>query len=312
MFEGKGLRIVLFSALAVFIAVILFLFFRNQKVETDREQAEERVQEITQKLEKAMEEMLELEVLSDDREDQIVVRETMLREKIAEVTSLKQRIRELKRQGLIDEETIAILEEKVDELETQLGEMQVAELDYLYAQVRDRNTIIDSMRKNSTQLRSEIEALRNQLEEANIEPVQVDPLPGNQVKNPTAANFKFYNLAGGDRVPIAQVKASDLGKMEICFEILADIQVPIGQYTLYMEYIHPNGEGIATAGSPCQYTVDGVNKLCTTQKTIAYSGEKTTVCMPFSMAGESFKKGRQRVVIYCNEKNIGEDTFVVQ
>ncbi len=314
MFEGKGIRTVIIAAIVIFIGIITFLYLQSRRSEIERVEAQEQVENITRELDKAMEEMLELEVLSEDREEQIEIRETMLKEKIAEVTSLKERIKELRRQGLIDKKVIETLEEKLDQLEQEVTQYSLEELDRLVAQVKDREDIIDSISKNTINLRNENDALRNQLEAANIVP-DVPETPNNATGLPYASNFKFFNVAAGQKRPVITPNASDLAELEVCFNLLGGValNVPAGDYDLYMEYYHPNGETATTALSDFRTVGDSGNRrLYTTMRTVRLEGDTREVCMLIKLDGESFRKGKQRIVIYCQGEEIGRDILEVQ
>ncbi len=315
MFEGKGIRTVIIVAVAIFAGVIAFLYLQNKKVANERIEAQEKVAEITKELDKAMEEMLELEVLSEDREEQIQVRETMLKEKIAEVTNLKERIKELKRQGFVDQKVIETLEEKVDQLEQELLQFSSEEVQFLTAQVQDRENIIDSIRKSTVVLRSENETLRRQLEAANIVPDVPEP-PNNAAGVPKAVSFKYFNVTSGGRQAIVNPKASELVELMVCFDLLGGLalNVPVDNYDIYMEYKHPDGSLATTASSGSRAMGDdgSENRLYTTNTTVRLEGDSKDVCMSIKLDGESFQKGRQRVVIYCRGKEIGSDYFEIQ
>jgi len=307
MFEGKALRNVIIVGILLLAGLIGFLAYNNQQVDKEREAAEKKVADITSLLAQKEEEMIELEVLFEDREEQIDVRNQLLKQKRIELANFKQQIEELKRSKLVDQRTIAQLEEKIAQMEAQLVEMEQEELEFLLAKVQVQQTVIDSISVDANNLRKENQEMRQELGLA-VEPEPVDNGSPNSI--PDAENFAFYDLSQGSKKQVVDIPANQVKSMEICFTLLSNINVPIKDYDLYMEYVDADGFVLTLTSGSGDFIIDGNRRLYTAKKTVHYDGDRQDVCMPVTFEGK-VPKGRHRVNIYCNEILIGWGDFSV-
>ena len=306
MFEGKAIRNVIIGGAILLLGLVGFLAYNNQQVEQGREEAEQKVVEITSLLDQTEEEMLELEVLFEAREEQVEVRNNLLKQRKIELANLKKQIEELKRGKLVDANTIARLEEKLAQMEAQINNIQQNEMDYLLAQVKVQKNVIDSISVDATNLRKENRDMRKQLGLK----IEVDTETPASSKLPDAENFAFYNTSSGGRVQVVDVPAADLKSMEICFEIQESF-IEIGDYDLYMVYTDGNGMVMITPESKNTFAVNGNNSFFTARKTVRLDGSEQTVCMPITF-DKAPGKGVQEVRLYYNEEIIGRGTYQVR
>ena len=307
MFQGKALRNVIIAGILLLVGLIGFLAYNNQQVDKEREEAEKKVADITSLLAQKEEEMIELEVLFEDREEQIDVRNKLLKQKRIELANFKQQIEELKRSKLVDQRTIAQLEEKVAQMEAQLVELEQEELNFLVAKVQVQQNVIDSISVDASNLRKENQEMRQELGLA-VEPDPVDNGSPNSI--PDAENFAFYDLSQGAKKQIVDIPSDQVKSMEICFTLLSNINVPIKDYDLYMEYVDADGFVLTLASGSGDFILDGNRRLYTAKKTVHYDGDRQDVCIPITF-DEKVPKGRHRVNIYCNEILIGWGDFSV-
>ena len=308
MFEGKALRNLIIAGAILLLGLVGFLAYSNQQVVASREEAQQKVVDITTLLAQKEEEMLELEVLFEDREQEVEVRNQLLKQKRIELVRLRSEIDELKRSKLVDQKTIDALEAQLAKMEAQMNEFTERQLDQLMARVEIQRNLIDSISIDAQALRAENQNMRKQLglvEE--VIPVQ----NGNANSLPNAENFAFYNVTGGNRQQVVAPAAADLRNLEICFELLESVTVPIGDYDLYMVYIDANGEVLTQGDSENLFAVNGNRSFFTAKKNIRYDGGEKTICMPVSF-DKSPPVGGHEVQIYCKESVIGRGTYRVK
>ncbi|MEM6631785.1 MAG: hypothetical protein AAF694_19070 [Bacteroidota bacterium] len=307
MFEGKALRNVIIAGAILLLGLVSFLAYSNQKVEQGREAAEQKVDEITSLLDQTEEEMLELEVLFEAREEQVEVRNQLLKQRKIELANLKKQIEQLKRGKVVDAKTIARLEDKVAQMEAQLNQIQENEMDYLLAQVKVQQNVIDSISVDATNLRKENQDMRKQLG-LSIE-VATETV-GNSSKLPDAENFAFYNTSTGGRVQVVDVAAANLTSMDICFEIQESF-IEIGDYDLFLVYTDGNGIVHFSPESKNTFLVNGGKSFFTAKKNVRLDGAEKTVCMPITF-DDPPGKGIQEVRVYLKEEIIGRGTYQVR
>ncbi len=308
MFEGKALRNIIIAGAILLLGLVGFLAYSNQQVVTSRAEVKQKVVDITNLLRQKEEEMLELEVLFEDREQEVEVRNRLLKQKRIELVQLRDQIEELKRTKQVDQKTIAALEEKLAKMEAQMNDFQEREMDQLLARVLIQKNLIDSITVDSRALRVENQNMRKQL---GLAEVVTTPQSGNANSLPNAENFAFYLLLDGARQQVVAPNASDVKTMEVCFELLESVTIPIGDYDLYMVYIDANGEVLTQGSSENLFAVNGNRSFFTAKKNIRYDGGEQTICMPISF-DKTPPKGGHEVQIYCKESVIGRGTFRVK
>lgn len=313
MKNGNKLRIIIIISALLMLTAIGYLIYANQSQKKSLEEGSQKLQEITNELLALEESNLELEILFQDKDAQVKERTELLRQKYQELGYLEEEVDKLKRLRSMDQQKIRELEEKLAEARKQLDDFAVMEIEFLQAELGKKQVLIDSVTKDFDRIRMDNDRLRQQVITLGGNVTVTNPNPdnnaGNEVQLPFATDFKFFNnQKDGLRKQAVTFPIKDMNQIEVCYTLRGGINVPVGDYDLYLVYQHPDG----TITYNTEFRADGNQKMAAATKTVHLDAKVLNVCMKVDLGSDPFLKGTQKIQVYCKGEIIGEGEFMIQ
>ena len=321
MQKGRRSSLLLLLVGLILLSFTGYLFWQNQEKDITTEEAQRKVMKLTQEIESLETEILEISEITDIEEEQVAFRDELLKRKYHEINQLEAKIADLKRSKKVDAKTIRQLEDKLSSIRDDFVSRLRNEVNDQFQRSKELEQQMDTMKiwvdTMKTWYENRIARLEDALRKGGGEvPSSVSQPPAEATTFTKtvldAVNFKFYAVSpDGGAKPGISFASQELEKVRICFDVLESPNIPVGEYTLYVEYKNPDGTLVFNEESDSR-KVDGVNKGYSYQKTISYTGEKTQVCHEFFKPEGNFPPGLQRVEVFMKGLPIGRDAFEVK
>ena len=311
MQKGRLISILLLIIGLALLSFTGYLFWQNKKNNITVEEAQVEVAELTKEIESLETEILEIEEIFKMKEDQVFQRDELLKQKYQTIATLEDKISELRRSKKVDEATIQELEARLSKIRREYIVRLQEETTFQTQRANDLESRMDSMR---LVFEARISAMQDELTKRGVAvPVVEPPAPRNVSRNSlVAANFKFYSIsAEGNSRKGVSFSSSELSKVRICFDLLEDPNMAVDEYDLYVVYKTPNGT-LAINDESGSVSLDGITIGYSYKKTVAYEGQKISVCHDFDTPADGFAQGDQTIQVFMKGKGIGSDTFEVQ
>ncbi len=260
-----------------------------------------------------------LEIIYDDRQEEIDVTNELLEQSYARVKKYEEVIERLKREGKIDKRKISELETILARLKGDLSERYKTELDRVYQDNQKQKSILDTMIKKDQERRQqyaeETNRLRNEVDSLR-RVVGKNQKYMNMVNKLTVANFKFFNkkISNGKVEAGYQFKHSDLEVLQVRFDILESYAAEAKLYQLYMIIRSPDGFILANPeeGYGGNESIQGQMKTVSNEAPVNYTKTKESVTIDFKLpTSETWTEGLYKVQIMHEGDILGEGEFRV-
>lgn len=314
--SNNTIKVLLILAVLIFMSGIVYLSSAYVRQRKQAKIDEAKIGSLNQELLDLERNILEWEIIIDDKELQIKEYNQLLKQGYDEVRYLENEINRLKREGKVDKEIIRRLEEKLQIAKSSLLERYQKEIEALLAENEELSNVVDSLSsegagRNSlyNDRESEIARLQGQLEDAKRKEGLL-----NAVRDLQAANFNFFNVRGGREEQDISFKQMNIKSLKVEFNILKNELAETGVYDLYLVLKSPSGLVMSNPEEDFggDYAFEGRRISYSSKTSFHYDRRQKTVYIDFVPAkDEPFVKGTQNVLIYWNGKIIGRDSFVI-
>ena len=287
---------VLIGILSVFVVVIVFLIYQNNRINSSRKEKEEALDEA----------YLQLDSLSNELDDRILTI-SQLGGEIDTLLKIKEQL-ETEKKDLLDQEkrrlrTISGLQDKVEGYQELLlaKDEEINQLRNINEQLLSENT---ELKVETQELNQSIQSINKEKNELNQKVALASRL---EVEGMTV-----YAVRDNGRTKENEFRNRHIDQLKITFSIAENKVAPIEGKELLIRVIAPDGNEIfdVTRGSGT-FIFEGREIFYTVKKEILYDRSKQQVEV-FYDKGSEYATGQYTVEIYTDDYRMGTGTFIVK
>lgn len=310
-------NIVILLAL-VLLSVLAFFGIRYFNPDTPpSERFEVTYESLTDEIESLEASIIELEVVTSQKDSELELKNRLLDEKYDELTSLAQKIEQLEREGKTSKEEIAKLRNNLSELRGKILDEYKVQIDLLITDNSYLSRAIDSTNLQMARADSIALAMTN---EANRAQKMLEDCMGassmsgrNMPALPTEPILEAVNIrvtdVGGTKVDASnRIGANE--RIRIRFDLKGNELVPSGEKQIYIVIKNPQGEtyvnptiGEGSGNFSAQGKARPYSQLAKVQFQTGTNPSATVEFEPG--AGEEYLFGNQTIELYYQGKAIG-------
>ncbi len=299
---GRIITIVVGVALVAALAFFMIQYFQLKK--TTEDQGTD-IEELTAEIDDAQHEIEDYKLDLENQDLALEDKERLLAEKEQLIEDKQKRIDDLLRSNKITQGEAEKLRGKVEQLEYYIKKYQT-EIDDLKAEIAMKDTQIQSLSGKVDTISGELQVQKRIAEEKDTK-LEI-------AKILSADNFTFFRTKGsGKEIQETAFRRAQLDDLKICFKVAQNLAAEIGQKTAYIQILDPNGKAIKDDKKSGFFTGNQESMTYTTKTSFDFDHTAKKVCVTFVKPDNvEYESGVHRVVVYCDEVDIGVGTFTVK
>lgn len=194
---------------------------------------------------------------------------------------------------------------RIKELQKELGTVRGVLKQYV-AQVDSLNTVNKKLAQENVKVKRQYESATQTVKQMEEKNAELDKIIGMaSILEAREITIKMLNDKGKETKRLKRI----LG-LEICFVILRNITAERGEKNIYIRINDPNGNVMSTSENNV-FEFEENKIVYSAQKSIAYGGENTPVCMYYKF-DSPLEKGTYNIGIFADGNLIGSTGFVLK
>ncbi|MEM7509978.1 MAG: hypothetical protein AAF388_03535 [Bacteroidota bacterium] len=321
MLKNNTIKILLVLGIILFLTGFGYLGvdYYNKVYQSKVDQA--KIEALNSELLELERNVLELEVLFDDKDLEVEKKDELLRQGYDRIRYLEDEINRLEKEGKLSKAQIAELRNKLKEAKANMLDKYQKELEAVYADNRRLKGIVDSILSEDgvradmiAQMMSQVNLLQKKNTSLQDTLSQAQTIVS-AVERLKAENFKFYSVKNGKtEEQKIRFKLGTLKDLRVEIELIDNALAEPGVYDLYLALRAPDATIMTNRsdGHGGSVKFDSKSILYSAHTSVYYDRQRKPFYFDFRPStSEPFVKGNYNVVVYCKGEKIGEEAFTV-